>query len=104
MAGANGPADRRIAFLEKVYLEDRERWQKNDGRWRETEKKNEERWQKNEERWRENEKKSEERWKQNEERWKQNCKTVHEMLHLLLRQGEKLDAALRVLHRIQEGR
>ena len=40
VTNGNGDAKKRLEFLEKVYLEDRERWQKSEERWR----KSEERW------------------------------------------------------------
>ncbi len=93
--------DRRMAFLEKLFLEDCERWRKNDARWE----KNDERWNKNDERWNKNEErweKNDERWEKNDERWQ---KLHHALLEMLRRdriQGERLDAAIKTLHRLME--
>jgi len=72
--------DRRLAFLEKVYLEDCERWRK-----------------------------SEARWEKNEARWEKNDRTVVVMLKAiqaqngeLKRQGARIDFAMKALHRLME--
>ncbi|GEM_PF-5722081 len=60
----NGSLDRRLAFLEKAYLEDRTRWKLNDKRLEAILRVIQREMTKNEERW----KKNEDRWKKNEER------------------------------------
>ena len=111
-SGNGNDTSRRVALLEKAYLEDRARWQKHDevflqtlraikGQGEEIKaqgertdalgkkfdlfmRQSEARWQKNEERW----KKNEERWQKNEERWKKS--------------DERLEVAIRNLHRLME--
>ncbi len=100
MSGTNGGVDRRLSHLEKV-------WQKNEERWQ----KSEERWQKSEERWQKMEQKSEERWQRNDQR-------LTKMIGIAIRQqkeldvlgkevrrvGKRVDASLRALCRLLEGR
>ncbi len=94
----NGDSKKRLEFLEKVFLDDRARWQENDRRWRE-----------NDRRWRENDKRLEEmlaELRQQREEFQEDFKDVMRTLVEDRRQIRKLEArqeaSLRVLRRLLE--
>ncbi len=80
----DGSREKRLADLEKICREDRERWK----RIGEYILRGERRWAANDERWR-----------ANDERWRANDRKMEEMIRELKRLSERMDATWRLLHR-----
>lgn len=85
------PADKRLEFLERVFLEDRERWRTNDERWRT-----------NDERWRRNDERLSEMLAEFREDFEDVMKVLVEHSRKIEKLQQSNDAILRILRRRME--